>query len=138
MFASGKKSNTMVSESAVSFKQIINAGSYTLTPTDIRTYLNLNLKMKIKIKKKLNIFMSSKAFQKCQVTDTELSRWKNCMKKNINCWMTSFVIQHTNPSGVPVCFVIDQGKLRATLFCPEPLRTQWNWIDWSPNIGGRF
>lgn len=37
--------------------------------------------MKMVIKKKLNIFMSSKAFQKCQVTDTELSRWKNCMKK---------------------------------------------------------
>lgn len=46
----------MVSESAVSFKQIINAGSYTLTPADIRTYLNLNLKMKIVIKKKIKYF----------------------------------------------------------------------------------
>lgn len=41
-----------------------------------------------------------------------------------NGWMTSFAIKGTNPTAIPVYFVLDQGKLKATLFCPEPLRTQ--------------
>jgi len=44
--------------------------------------------------------------------------------------MESFANLHTNPSNM-VSFVLDLllGKLRAILFCPEPLRTQQNWTD---------